>query len=253
MVRVSPEPWGPPGPEEVAILWEGVCRLRVRGGRELDVLALPNAIEDDLALAVGGAGLALLLEQRGVFVLHGSCVAIGDAAICLMGPPGAGKSTLATALHRRGHALISDGMTAVVFDGSIARVLPGWPAVKLLPDAAVHLGFDVDAAPRVHSSSTKALCRIDAPAATSFAPPLKLAIALLAGHPPAFEPLGAGSATVELIRNFFLIEELGQVTQASIFERAAHLAGLVRSASLRRGNRLGEIDTAIQLMVGALA
>ena len=83
-----------------------------------------------------GSVLAILCFQRGLLPLHGASVRIGKRAAVLSGPRGAGKSTLATALARRGYPLLSDDVSPVdLRDPRCPLVWPAFPRVKLLEDA----------------------------------------------------------------------------------------------------------------------
>jgi hypothetical protein len=78
----------------------------------------------------------LVLHRRRVLPLHASCVMVGARAIAIAGHSGRGKSTLATALTRAGHALLADDITVVRFDdaGAVLAV-PGSPHPRLNPDS----------------------------------------------------------------------------------------------------------------------
>jgi hypothetical protein len=69
--------------------------------------------------------LAFLLRLRGVLCLHAAVVVIGGRAVAIAGPPGAGKSTIAMALAHRGHAILTDDVAAVVWQGGRPGVEPG--------------------------------------------------------------------------------------------------------------------------------
>lgn len=47
-------------------------------------------------------------------LLHGSCAALGDDAVLLLGPPGSGKSDLLLRLIDRGFCLVGDDQVVVV-------------------------------------------------------------------------------------------------------------------------------------------
>src|SRR6185369_6548608 len=79
--------------------------------------------------------LSLLARSRGYFVLHAAGVVRGERGMALMGPAGAGKSTLTMACARRGFGVFAE-------DAIFVRVRPvglewwGMPWVqRLLPDA----------------------------------------------------------------------------------------------------------------------
>jgi len=86
--------------------WPGTALLRVQGDRSVRIDA-----ERPLALVVPEAmnlALALLLARRGYQILHGGAVARRGACAVVLGPPGAGKSSLVLEASRRGLDLISD-------------------------------------------------------------------------------------------------------------------------------------------------
>jgi len=93
------------------------------------------------------AALAWSLEAT---VLHASSVAIdGRALAAFAGPGGAGKSTLATALARRGHAIASDDALLVDVTDRGVRAVPAYPGVRLWNDseAEVAAGLAGDGRP----------------------------------------------------------------------------------------------------------
>jgi len=130
----------------------------VREGREIVVDPLPGAEEKGFRFLVMGFALGMLLHQRGVLALHASAVAVEGGVAAFIGWKGMGKSTMAAALHGRGHPLVTDDLLALVVDeedGGV-RVFPGFPQLKLWPDAAViSLGDDPESLPRVHPDGTK--------------------------------------------------------------------------------------------------
>jgi hypothetical protein len=113
----------------------GIGTFLVRDGREILVDPDPDAGDALLQLALLGPVLAALLQQRGDLVLHASAVEIDGAAVGFLGGRGAGKSTMAAALLRRGYPLLTDDILAVSLEDGSPRVLPGFPQLKLWPDA----------------------------------------------------------------------------------------------------------------------
>lgn len=89
----------------------------------------------DAAVYLIGPVLGLLLRLRGVTCLHASAVAFGDYAVALAGPPGAGKSTTAAALGKRGHAVVSDDIVAIEERDGRFFVLPAHPYLGLWPES----------------------------------------------------------------------------------------------------------------------
>jgi hypothetical protein len=94
--------------------YPGLCDFV--GDADFDRIAIhphPGADEALLPVLISGALLAMHLMLRGELVLHASAVQVGDQALAFVGSSGMGKSTLATALCNKGHALVSDDLLRV--------------------------------------------------------------------------------------------------------------------------------------------
>jgi hypothetical protein len=88
--------------------------------------------------------------------LHAACVRIGSGAVALTGRTGAGKSTLAAALVRRGHALVADDVCVIDAAASNGpRVLPSFPRLKLWNDTLQALDISTDGMLRADSGKRK--------------------------------------------------------------------------------------------------
>ena len=117
----------------------GVARFFVAEGKQ--IVIEPLDLKRDPTPYVLGKCFGSLLHQRGLLVLHASCVSSGDGAIAFLGHSGRGKSTLAAAFCRRGYSLLSDDVTALECDHDKSfRVLPGYPHVKLTPQSLQRVG-----------------------------------------------------------------------------------------------------------------
>lgn len=86
---------------------------------------------EDISPYLVGPILGFVLRLRGIFPLHASSVAIGDHAVALMGPAGAGKSTTAGGFARCDYRVISDDVVALRQEGSRFIIPPGYPRVNL--------------------------------------------------------------------------------------------------------------------------
>ncbi|MEM9302584.1 MAG: hypothetical protein AAGE01_10760 [Pseudomonadota bacterium] len=85
-----------------------------------------------MGLALTGPALALLLAARGSWMLHGSAVRHGDAALLLLGESGVGKSTLARQYADSGRRLADDLVACRLDDDGLRW--PGALPQPRLPD-----------------------------------------------------------------------------------------------------------------------
>jgi hypothetical protein len=121
----------------------GIGRFLLRETEVLcDLETEPDAPE--ITAGIFGNVLACICWRRGQLALHGSAVAIGDRAVLLLGPAAKGKSLLAAALARRGHAVLSDEV-AVVADG---KCYPAGSMLSLADDALMAAGEDPEPLPQ---------------------------------------------------------------------------------------------------------
>lgn len=122
--------------QEAFLHFTEVGTFFINNGREISIFPLPNTEERLIRLPLLGGTFAVLLHQRGKLVLHASAVAIGDEAVIFVGNKGEGKSTMASILCSRGHQLLADDIVAIEFnEANHPVVLPGFPQLKLYPDA----------------------------------------------------------------------------------------------------------------------
>jgi hypothetical protein len=106
-----------------------------REGTELWAQWPKNLTIEDTATYLLGPVFGLLLRLRGVTCLHASAVAFADHAIAFVGSEGAGKSTTAALMARKGCAVISDDVVALVEREGSFYVYPAYPYLCLWPDS----------------------------------------------------------------------------------------------------------------------
>ena len=104
-------------------------------GKEVWAVWPDTSSREDTATYLLGPVLGFLLRLRGVTCLHASAVAIEDVAVAFVGAQGAGKSTTAAALARRGHPVISDDIVALAERDGEFYVYPAFPYLCLWPDS----------------------------------------------------------------------------------------------------------------------
>jgi hypothetical protein len=164
----DPDDWVWLSRSRARLFWPGAGQVEVRDGKEIVVDVAPGAEDSVLRLFLLGPVFSILLQQRGLLVLHASAVSVGGAAVAFLGASGWGKSTTAASLHALGHSLVADDNVAIALpdenNSSSARsntahsggvVLPAFPQIKLWPDSALALRESVDDLPRLHPEMDK--------------------------------------------------------------------------------------------------
>lgn len=150
-------------PDTVCFSWEVVGAFQVSNGAEIVVEPIAGADEDLVRLPLLGSVFGVLLHQRGLLPLHASAVAVDGRAALFLGSKGEGKSTTAALLYGRGHAVVSDDISAITFDrDGRPLVWPAFPQLKLFDDAAAGaLGDDPERLPRLAALIEKRARRSD--------------------------------------------------------------------------------------------
>ena len=82
-----------------------------------------------------GPVFGVMLRYRGTVCLHASAVAINGRAVVFLGPPGAGKSTMAAALSQRGCGVLADDIATIEEKDRAFYVHPAYPGLCLWPDS----------------------------------------------------------------------------------------------------------------------
>ncbi len=218
--------------EEAYLFWENVGAFLVLEGREIIADPVPGVEDRVLRLFILGPALGVLLHQRGLLVLHASAVELNGGAVAFLGGAGWGKSTLAAALYARGHGVMSDDVTAVELDGPRPTALPGFPQLKLWPEAAAALGVSPATLARLHPQLEKRA--YDASRGFPEAPlPLSRIYVLAEGMSQEVEPIRPQEALLELVRHSYGIRMLQAVRPSSHFRQCAALASTVPVCRLK--------------------
>jgi hypothetical protein len=234
--------------KEVQLFWQEAGAFLVRGGREIVIDPAPGVDERILRLVVLGPGLGTLLYQRGWLTLHASSVAVDGEAIAFVGEKGEGKSTMAAAMCAKGHRLIADDITAVQnTDAHGPCVYPGYPQLKLWPDAVRSLGEDPDALPQlVPTMQKRGRHVIKAFAAEPLS--LRRIYVLGGGNVPEIRVLKPQEALVELLCHTYGRDLFRAVETRSHFLQCTSLVNKVPVNGLRRSNSLSRLSDLVQLV-----
>jgi hypothetical protein len=241
--------------EEAYLYWEVVGKFWVRSGKEIIVEPVKDASTQIVRLPLLSSVLAIVMHQRQHLVFHASAVAIHNQAAIFLGPKGQGKSTMVAALCGQGHQLLTDDVTALAQNalaqnalaqdnGSGYAILPGYPQIKLFPEAAqASLGDNPATLSRLHPEVEK-LARPIPEHFWKTALPLKRIYILAEGATPEIESLGSQTAMARLIGNSYIPYLLGQQFLQSA-DAAWHMrqcASLAQSVPIYRLVRPRNLD-----------
>jgi hypothetical protein len=220
-------------------------RVIVRSDTLGDVEMLAHLILDHV--------LPRVVALRGDLVLHASG-AIGPSGLAhlFVGSTGLGKSTLATALGRKGWALIDDDIVRVQLGPRGAWALPGYPGVRLLPDAAASV-LPPGAAgtpmardhPKRRYATSKAVLR-NARRASRIANVFVLE--RTQSTTASTSAITFGESVAELTRNSLFLHDPPDAITRVAFERVTELLGSVSSARLHHPEGLANLASTIELL-----
>jgi hypothetical protein len=119
-----------------------IAHYYVQNGTTVSVQKVENSTMQEVRLFMTGLIFSALLQQRGVFALHGSAVMKGDRSFLICGNSGAGKSTLTREFLHDGYKLLSDDISVIQDEEDTLYVQPSFPFIKLWKDSMDHLEID---------------------------------------------------------------------------------------------------------------
>jgi hypothetical protein len=239
--------------QDVCLYYEEVGAYRILRGREIMVDLVPDANERTVRLYLLGPALAILLHQRSLLVVHASAVSVDGRVAVFAGEKGEGKSTLAAAMHSRGHPLVTDDLLPVdLSNPDRLLVQPGFPQLKLMPEAAAQLTANPEALPRLHPSFEK---RATAAAENFPRDPLPLAriFILETADQDEIGLIPPQQRFIELVRHSYLAILLGATGESrDHFRQVVTLAQRVPVLRLRRRRSLGALAEHAKLIEAEL-
>lgn len=188
---------------------------------------------EDTAVYLLGPIIGLALRLKGIACLHASAVVIGDRAVALLGPAGAGKSTTAAAFARMGFPVLSEDVVALTESEHAVAAQPGYAHVRLWP-AAVEILYQVrDALPPLTRNWDKRGLDLTAngyhfhPHAQPLAAIYLLNDRRSTTEAPMVEPMPARDALMTLVANTYVNYWLEPAMRAAEFEVLTRLVARV--------------------------
>ncbi|NOU18057.1 MAG: hypothetical protein HOO91_10935 [Bacteroidales bacterium] len=118
-----------------------IANYYVTGGNQITIELMPDVDFADVRLFLLGSAFGALIHQRGLLPFHGSSVNINNSGVIFSGHSGAGKSTIAAALSKKGYSILSDDVSVIsLINNEIPFIVPGYPQMKLWADSISKLG-----------------------------------------------------------------------------------------------------------------
>jgi hypothetical protein len=200
-----------------------------REGTEIWATWPANLTLEDAATYLLGPVLGLLLRLRGVTCLHASAVVFGECAVAFVGSEGAGKSTTAAALARRGHAILSDDVVALAESNGSFYVHPAYPYLCLWPESVESLYGSAEALPQFSANYEKRCLSLGKQELQFAQQALPLAAIYILGErrgdpAPLVEELTPQRAFLALVANTFATNTLDSEMRAKEFDILARVA-----------------------------
>lgn len=228
-----------------------VARFLVSDGNLISIAPEPGVDEDSIRVFLLGSALGALLFQRGLLVLHGNAIRIGQQCMVCVGHSGAGKSTLAAGFLQRGYEILADDVVPV---DAACRALPGFPRIKLWQDTADQLSIDTAGLRRIRPDLEK----FNYPLTNRFAgEPLPIRwVYILGSHqrPETLcEPIGGMDRFLELRDHTYRVRFLeGMALRTEHLQLCGRLAGRIHLNRITRPERGFELDALVELILADL-
>lgn len=213
------------GTEHVFLYADGTGFLVDNAKREIVTWWGAHSSLEDMLTYLAGPVLAYVLRARGVLALHASAVAGPRGALLFAGAAGAGKSTTATALVKRGMRAITDDVAAIDEQG---RVHSGIPALRLWSDSVEALYGSATALPQLTPNWDKRLASVNDSFATG-ATPIRAIFVLQPrnGEMPQLERIAGHAAVAALIPHTSMTDFIPHEARLGELEQLAALVSVV--------------------------
>ncbi len=249
-MRNPPFAWSAGG--DVFLYWKDFISVRIRDGREI-VVSPAEGVEDSLVVqAIQGAALGIALHQRGLFTLHASAVAVNGGVVAFAAGKGAGKSTIAAALHARGYPIVTDDVLAIEIGEGGLDVLPGVPHLKLYPDSfEASLRERAEDFPKISALGTKRVrTRTRGHQASALPPRCIYTLGDSTSHDPSvsIEPLSQSDACIELVRHSYALRFLHEAASGDHLSQCVDIVRHVPVRRIRRERRLPHLSDLVRII-----
>ena len=248
---LSPEERVFSGPYGCFFRGQDHCAHRITGGCLIEVDPDDNYDASKLGVYLMGTCMGAVMYQRGIMMLHGSCVTNGTHAVLLTGDSGAGKSTLAAEFLSRGWKLITDDVSALYETDGVAMVQSSYPSQKLWQDALDRYERPQEDIHSLYHSGAREKFGVDV---SRFffdgRVKLSLVVRLLSGAEEcALDPIEGMTKVDQLMRNTYRRELIEQHRMQEHFQRCVTLSTKIPMALAVRENGRQCADIICELII----
>ena len=225
----------------------GVAKFLISNGTKILVEPESGINESILSPYILGSAMAVLLQQRGLLVLHASCVIVNDVAVAFLGNSGDGKSTICSAFHSQGYRILTDDVMAIDVEDNI-KVIPSIPEIKLRSDSSNSLGYQAGNLSPLHPITQKKIYKIES-GFSNDPIALKKIYLLDKGEQNQIKPLSNQESFIKLVKHTRAVKTLkSQNLDQAHFLKCAKIANKVELSRLIRKFALSELPSLVSLV-----
>lgn len=128
---------------------------KVEKGNKISIFISENADYRAIEMYLLAQCFATILIQRKSYPLHGAVMSKDGISICIVGDPGAGKSTLSTALMLKGWKILTDDLIGINYLDDFPYAPPSYPYQKIWDTTANYFGIDLNDCQRIFNKTDK--------------------------------------------------------------------------------------------------
>lgn len=139
----------------IYFFWKDILICEIKN---IDEIVINDSIgfdESFLQNIILGFSLPIILQQRGMLILHANAIEINGNAAIFIGNRGIGKSTTSLALLKNENNLISDDITCINLKSDSINVIPGFPKIKVFSEVIKAIGENPNKMPKINSQIEK--------------------------------------------------------------------------------------------------
>ena len=122
---------------------EDVAIFHIYNGDTVTIEPMGDKNNKMIKLYIMGSVMGMILLQRNMVAIHGGGIVIDGKGCIFTGQKGAGKSTITTALRKKGYKFIADDVCSINI-GDINTIHHGFGYQKLCEDAMEKLGYNLN-------------------------------------------------------------------------------------------------------------